>query len=384
MNRHYRILHIITGLQVGGAEMALYRLLSSQDRSQFQSEVVSLTDDQPVGGMIRELGIPVTSLGFRPGSFDPRLVTRLVGQIRHIRPQLIQTWMYHADLFGAISARLASSPPVVWGIRHTVTGKDSLKPRTYLIAKTCALFSHYLPAKIICNSKLGLSTHAALGYDKSKMLVIPNGFDTKKFAPAPQMRTDVRAELGLSPETRLVGLGARFDPLKDHSGFLKAASLLSQKRQDVHFVLWGKSVDTQNQILTAILDEFGIKAYVHLLGLRLDAARLFASLDVASLSSLSEAFPQVLGEAMACGVPCVSTDVGDAAFIIGDTGRIVPPREPQLLANAWNELLSLSEPERIALGETARERIGSLFSLVKTTQKYEQTYQDIIAGGERA
>jgi glycosyltransferase involved in cell wall biosynthesis len=148
--------------------------------------------------------------------------------------------------------------------------------------------------------------------------------------------------------------------------------------------LWGKSVDTQNQILTAILDEFGIKAYVHLLGLRLDAARLFASLDVASLSSLSEAFPQVLGEAMACGVPCVSTDVGDAAFIIGDTGRIVPPREPQLLANAWNELLSLSEPERIALGETARERIGSLFSLVKTTQKYEQTYQDIIAGGERA
>jgi glycosyltransferase involved in cell wall biosynthesis len=370
-----RILHIITSLQMGGAEMALYRLVSTLDPNLFQQSVISLTREQPVGDFIQSAGISVESLGLSPGFPDPRSIFRLKQMITDFSPDIVQTWMYHADFLGGIAARLAGSYPVVWNIRHTITDKGSLKTSTYLIASVNALLSRYLPTKIICNANAGRQTHVAMGFDESKMLVIENGFDLSQFVPDKTSRQDVRNELELPGNGKLIGMAARYHPQKDHENFFRAASLLLQKHQNVDFLLWGNKADDNNLELAELVHSLDLQNHVHMLGLRMDGQRLFSALDVATLSSAyGEAFPQVIGEAMACGVPCVVTDVGDSARIVENTGRIIPPRDPQALAKAWDELLSMPEEERTGLGLSARERIKNLFSLETTTKKYSQIY----------
>jgi glycosyltransferase involved in cell wall biosynthesis len=373
-----RILHIITNLQMGGAEMALYRLVSTLDPNLFQQSVISLTREQPVGDFIRSAGIPVESLGLSPGFPDPRGIFRLKQRITDFGPDIVQTWMYHADLLGGIAAKLAGPYPVVWNIRHTITGKGSLKTSTYLIATVNALLSCCLPTKIICNANTGKQTHVAMGFDENKMLVIENGFDLSRYYPDEDSWGSVRHELGLPGNVYLIGMAARYNPQKDHANFLHAASILLKKRQDVDFLLWGDSVDNNNLELAKLVHSLNLQNHVFMLGLRMDGQRLFSALDIATLSSAyGEAFPQVIGEAMACGVPCVVTDVGDSARIVENTGRVIPPQNPQLLADAWDELLSMPEAERTGLGLSARERIRKLFSLEITTRKYSQLYQAI-------
>jgi glycosyltransferase involved in cell wall biosynthesis len=379
MNEPYRILHIITGLQVGGAEMALYRLVSTLDPKLFQHVIISLTDDQPVGGLIRKSGFPVISLGFHSGSFDPRIFFQVRNEILKNKPDIVQTWMYHADLVGGIAAKLAGAYPVVWNIRHTLTEKGSLKTSTYRIVKTNAWLSHFIPTKIICNANTGKETHLALGFAAGKLLVIENGFDLSQFAPDKDSKRIVCNELELPANACLVGMAARYNPQKDHSNFIQAAALLLQKRGDVYFLLWGNHVDHTNATLTGLIRSLNLQAHVFLLGLRMDTQQLFSALDISTLSSADgEAFPQVIGEAMACGVPCVVTDVGDSANIVDRTGRIVPPRDPHALARAWEELLSLPEADRIKLGIAARGRIKDLFSLETATQKYSRIYLEIL------
>jgi glycosyltransferase involved in cell wall biosynthesis len=377
-----RILHIATGLGMGGAEMALTRLLERLPRGDFENEVLSFTSDQPVGPRIRALGVPVHALGVRPGVLSPRLFRGVVEHIQRFKPDIVQTWMYHADLIGGLAARLMSNVPVLWNIRNAIEGRGDVKLPTYAVIRLSGLLSAWLPRKIVLCAESARETHIRLGYIENKMMVIPNGYDLNVFKPDAQARLDVRRELGLAPETKLVGLAARFDPQKDHANFLQAAARLHRAHPDVHFVAWGKDVDEKNGALMRFVRENDLSAHVHLLGLRQDAPRLTAALDVAALSSaFGEAFPNVVAEAMACGVPCAVTDVGDSARIVGDAGRVVPRRAPAALAQAWSDLLSLSVDERLELGQRARQRIAENFSLDKMAAAYAQLYKDIIASG---
>ena len=374
-----KILHVVTGLQMGGAEMALYRLVSTLDPNLFQQSVISLTRDQPVGNFIRSAGIPVESLGLSPGFPDPRGIFRLKQKVSAVAPDIVQTWMYHADLLGGIAAKLAGPYPVVWNIRHTITNRGSLKTSTYLIASANALLSRCLPTKIICNANTGKQTHVAMGFDENRILVIENGFDLSQFYPDEDSKESVRHEVGLPGNGYLIGMAARYNPQKDHANFIRAALLLLQKRQDVDFLLWGDSVDNNNLELAELVHSLDLQNHVLMLGLRMDTQRLFSALDIATLSSAyGEAFPQVIGEAMACGIPCVVTDVGDSSRIVGKTGGVVPPKDPQALANAWYKILSMPESERRRLGEAARERIKNTFSLDAATQKYSLLYKSIL------
>ena len=211
------------------------------------------------------------------------------------------------------------------------------------------------------------------------MMVIPNGFDLAKFQPDGSARASVRAELGLSAETKLIGMAARFHPQKDHANFVAAAKCLHATMPAVHFVLWGKDVNWDNADLAGWIDEAGLRDCFHLLDLRLDAPRLTAALDVAALSSArGEAFPMVIGEAMACAVPCAVTDVGDAKSMVAETGRTVPPGNADALAHAWQELLSMSDEERSLLGQRARQRVMEQYDIRKTSGQYAQLYKDII------
>lgn len=375
-----KVVHVITGLGVGGAETALHRLLSHWDRRRFQAEVFSLTDEGPMADRIRALGVPVRTIGMRPGLPDPLGLIRLAGWLRAARPDLVQTWMYHADLLGGLAAKYAVRAPVVWGVRHANLDPHVNKRSTVWTAKTCARLSHRLPARIVCCAEVVLKVHARIGYDESKMVVIPNGFDLEAFRPDPAARPVVRRELGIPAEAPLVGLIGRFHPQKDHRTFIGAAALLHEQMPDVHFLLAGTGVTWENEILAGWIRAAGIQERCHLLGRRDDVPRLMAALDVAASSSVGEGFPNIIGEAMACGVPCAVTDVGDSAQIVGDTGRVVAPGAPEALARALHELLAAGREERLRLGDAARRRIEEKFSISAVVARYEQLYEEVAAG----
>jgi glycosyltransferase involved in cell wall biosynthesis len=287
--------------------------------------------------------------------------------------------MYHADLMGLISAWLTSPCRVVWNIRCSNIDMHYVSALNAGMIKLNARLS-WMPTAVIVNSEAGRVHHKSLGYHPRRWAVIPNGFDLQQFKPDAHARQALRNELGIRDATPLIGLVARFDPQKDHSTFLRAAGILARREPSVHFVLAGAGVTADNGILSAVMAQEHLEGRVHLLGLRSDVARLTSALDIASSSSLSEGFPNALGEAMACGVPCVVTDAGDSAPIVGETGIVVPPRNPGALAEGWLKLIRLGAEGRHQLGLAARERIRRLYSLESVVRQYEELYLSLSSG----
>lgn len=378
-NKHKKvisILWIVTGLEYGGAEMMLYKLLSRMDKSRFKSEVISMIDLGPFSGKIQELGVPLRSLGMRRGIPNPMNLLRLAKWIRQAKPDVIQTWMYHADLMGGLAAKLVGGIPVAWGIRHSNLSYHGSRRLTIYTMKMCAQASRWLPTKIVCCSEASERVHTAVGYDVRKMMVIPNGFDLSAFKIDAAARFSVRDELNIPHDALLIGLVGRFDPQKDHRNFVHAAALVHRIHPDVHFLLCGDDITWENVQLREWIEKAGIQKQCALLGRRNDMSRLTAALDIAaSSSSFGEGFPNVIGEAMACGVPCVVTDVGDCALIVGQTGRIVPAEHTNELAKAFCELIELGMEGRRQLGAAARRRVLEFFNLPDIVTRYEKLYE---------
>ena len=376
-----KVMHIITGLSTGGAEMMLFKLLAQTDLKKYESEVVSLTNFGPVGERISQLGVRVRALNMRRGVLNPVAAARLYSWLRKSAPDVVQTWMYHADLMGGLMAKIAGVRSIAWGIHHSTLDPKLSKRSTILTAKMCAKGSKTIPNRIVCCSESSRTVHSDLGYDSSKMVVIPNGFDLSDFKPDPAMRDSLRQELAIPLDAAIVGLVGRFNPQKDHQGFIQAASLLSRKLPNVHFVLCGDDIVWENEALSAWIQAVGIASKCHLLGRRHDIARLFAAFDVFCSASYSEAFPNVIGEAMACGVPCVVTDVGDCAAMVGNTGKVVAPSDSAALAKALADVLQLTADERAALGVQARNRVDGNYSLSMVVSRYERLYDELANGG---
>jgi glycosyltransferase involved in cell wall biosynthesis len=377
------VTHIIAGLQADGAETVLHSVTSRMDPRRFQNQVISLTDRGAMAERLEAAGVPVRTLGMRPGLPNPARILQLSRLIKASKPNVVQTWMYHADLLGALASRLAGSPPLVWGIHHSNLEPGQNKRSTIMTARACAKISN-LPSRIICCSEAARAAHIAFGYAAGKMEVIPNGFDLNRFYPDADARTSFRRELGLSNETLLIGMAARFHVQKGHKNFVDAATRLLSQMPEVHFVLVGKGVEQSNSELMSWIHAGGkdFANRFHLLGARNDVARIFAALDIATSASLSEAFPMAVGEAMACGTPCVVTDVGDSALIVGDTGRPVPHSDPKRLSDAWMELLLAPESVRRSLGHSARTRVEQNFAIGTMVERYQQVYQQVSGFGE--
>jgi len=356
----------------------LYKLLSRTDRQEFLSEVISLKVIGPIGERIQALGVPVSELCMRPGVPSPGAVLQLARALRRSRPDVVQTWMYHADLMGGLAARLVGRLPVAWNVRHSRLDPDIDKPATILVGKLCARLSHRLPNRILSCSEAGRSVHVGMGYAANKMQVIPNGFDLSAYRACPSTRQPVREELDIPLEAPIIGLVGRYHPMKDHHGFVQAAKILHARYPEVHYVLCGDEVDGSNAELTGWIDQAGVRPVFRLLGRRDDLPRLNAAFDIAALSSrYGEGFPNVVGEAMACGIPCVVTDVGDAGYIVGETGITVPPQDPGALAAAWAQLMEMGQEGRQALGDRARERVEQEFDLNVIVCRYEQLYREL-------
>ena len=360
--------------------MMLYRLLSRWDPHRFSGEVISLVPPGPMGPRIASLDIPVRSLNMRRGVPNPLAILKLAWRIRAFAPGVIQTWMYQADLLGGLAARLSGGHPVVWGIHNTTLEPGKSSATSIWSAKTCARLSRSLPTKILCCSESARDIHRGLGYAAEKMCVIPNGFDLGQFKPDAEAGRSVRTELGVPPAAVLAGLIARFDPQKDHHTFVRASAVLKDRRPDLHFVLCGDDITWGNTDLSRWIHEAGMRDRYHLLGRRDDLPRITAALDVSCLcSTYGEALPLVIGEAMACGVPCVVTDVGDSAMMVGETGFVSPPGDAQGLARGIERILEMGQCARQKLAESARARIREKFSLDQVVKQYEKLYQEVAA-----
>ena len=375
--RKIKLLHLITNLSIGGSEMVLWRLLERMDETRFANAVVCMIEMGPVADWIRNLGIPVFFLGMKRKWPNPRGLTGTLRVLCKERPDILQTWLYHSDLLGLVAGKIRGVPRLLWNIRCSNMDMNRYGKLTATVVALNARLSG-IPDSIIVNSHAGKDYHQRIGYRPKRWDVIPNGFDPETFKPEEGARARLRYELGLPERTLLIGLIARFDPMKDHRNYILAARhLLSTEegKADIHFVLAGLGVDAGNVTMKGVISECGLNGRFHLLGERTDVPFITSALDIASSSSLGEGFPNVVGEAMACGVPCAVTDVGDSAWLVGDTGRIVPPGDPIALAGAWRDLIRMGEDRRRSIGEAARRRIVEDFSIDEMVRRYETVYE---------
>lgn len=367
------VVHVITDLKVGGAQVMLHKLLSHVDRSEFRSSVISISSGGGLVDSFRSVS-DVASVDFDRRGLPLMPLLRLARLLRERRPDVVQTWMYHADLLGGVAARLATSAPVLWNIRSSALGDSKRSMRVAL--RLLAAMSRAVPFEIVSCSVRARDVLIDIGYDRGRFVVIPNGFDVDAFQPRPEARDEVRRELGIPPEARLLGLVARWHPMKDHAMFIRAATRIAAAQDDVFFLLCGDDIDSDNAALCSIVAATGIADRFRLLGRRADVPRLTAALDIAcSSSSILEGFSNAVGEAMACAVPCVATDVGDSAFLIADTGRVVAPGDDAAFAAQCLSLLSLSPEVRMRLGMSARARIEKHFEIGVVTRMYEELYR---------
>lgn len=368
-----RIVFITTGLGVGGAEVVLLNLIQELDRSRFEPFVVSLTGYGPISDRLEALDVPLHYADFRRRPVQAFIwLTQL---LRRTKPNIVQTWMYHGDLIGSLAARAAGLKTIAWSLHNLQLDPDARMTR--LVRKACARLSRTIPRVILSCSEASAAYHVKIGYAADRIKVIPNGFDVERFKPDPDARARIRRALTLEADTAVVLHLGRLDPLKNHVGFLCAAAIVASRLPNTRFLMAGKDVVPETEKLSELIRELGLEGRVRLLGPRADVQLLLAACDVLVQTSISEAFPMALGEAMSCGLPCVATDVGDSALIVGDTGYIVPAHDDAFAAAAIERLLCLPMNERLLLGTAARQRVVNHFDIRLITRQYEAVYLDL-------
>ena len=372
--RPVKVLHLISTLDVGGAEQNLFRLVASMDRSSVASEVVCMTMPGPMGRRIEEAGITVHTLKMRKGSPEVGAVLKLRVMANLCRPDVVQCWMYHANLMGMTLLRPSR---MLWNIRCSDMDLSHYGYFYRLTVQASARLSS-MPAAIITNSHAGRSAHERIGYRPKRWITIPNGFDTDLFRPDEQARSSVRAKLGIPQDAFVIGLIGRLDPMKDHATFFRAAAAFLEDHPGTHFILAGRGVSLKNKAVTDLMQGLQERGMVHLLDDRCDIPEILAALDMATSSSISEGFPNAVGEAMACGLPCAATDAGDTGVLLGDTGILVKRQSPEHLCRAWGTIARMDPAERRAMGMKGRERIRLHYTQKKTTETYEQEYLKIV------
>ena len=370
-----RIVHVIVGLMDGGAEGVLARLCIHSQR--FEHIVISLTGMGKFGPILEGSGIPVYCLNLNKGLFGWCRLLKLGYILRVNQPTAVQTWMYHSDLIGGLIAWMVGIRNIYWGIRHSDLNEKTTKRSTMLVARVCAHLSKKVPKKILCCANKSLQSHARMGYDESKLVTIPNGYDLTKFFPDVSKRKILRDDLNIDESIFLIGNVGRFHPDKGHDVLVESLSILKASNVNWRCLLVGRDLDENNQWLSESLVSHGLEGLVYPMGSRDDIPNIMNALDLHVLASRSEGFPNVLAEAMACGTACASTNVGDAAEIILSADSLCRPNAPDELANI---ILNLARENKLLPDKwDKRRRAGSVkiqekFALERMVQAYEKVW----------
>jgi glycosyltransferase involved in cell wall biosynthesis len=377
------ILHIITDLSTGGAELMLERLVGHQSREgRYRHKVISLRTLGQVGPRLRAAGIEVEAMGMTGPVGLVAGFVRLVRRIRQSRPDVVQTWMYHADLIGGIAARIAGHRRILWGVRVMDIMQAMGVPRSTLIARRiCARLSGTVPQRILYVAESARRVHEALGYDPARGAVIPNGYLLPSPDEAARSRQRIRDELGLAGDSVLIGSAGRFSPQKGYAGFVAAAARTAGKFPGARFLLFGRDVTWENEELAGWIRQAGLGDRFHLLGEQRNVHDWLSALDIFALFSIGEGFPNIVAESMSVGVPCIVTDVGDAALLVGDTGIVIGSGDLDALTRGLERLISAGEGERRRLGEAGRRRVETAYSLSAVAERYASLYEEMAREG---
>lgn len=365
-----RVFFLIRSLHVGGAERQLVNLVKGLDKSCFEVAVGLFYNEGPLREELSaERGIRIYPLG-KQGRWDIfRFLARLVGILREFSPDILYSYLTDANVLALLARYFSGVPHVVWGVRASYMDFSKYDLMTRFIFRFAAVQSSRVDL-IIANSHAGAAFHRGQGYDGRRFIVVPNGVETDHFSPNPSIGKELRSEWEIRDGDVLIGLIGRSDPMKDHSTYLQAAALLLRDLQNVRFLCIGGGGESYQSELQSFSQELGLDGHVIWVGPRKDMCAIYNALDIVCSSSYSEGFPNVVAEAMACGVPCVVTDVGDSRFLVGDTGFAVPPKNPQMLSEALQRMIHLGEGGRHEFGIRARQRIIQNFGverLIATT-----------------
>lgn len=373
-HRRLRIIHIITGLNAGGAEHALEQLIACTDRTLYDLSVVSLINLGTVGPRLVARGIPVLVLGMQRKPSDCIKLWRLIRHLRREKPDIVQTWLYHADLLGLIAAKAAGVRHVFWNVRGSRLDHQAYRNRFCWIEWLLALLSRW-PDQVITNAHAARQSHGAAGYRPKRWHLIQNAIDGTRFHPTPGARDALCRQFSLPTHHPIIAHVARLDPMKDHKTFLAAAQRLVHQGIAAQFFMIGRDVQPDNALVKEFLGDPLLAPHLHFLGERQDVHTLMPGFDIFTLTSaFGEGFPNVLAEAMACGVAVVATDVGDAALIVGDSGHVVAPRDPDAIVAAWRDLIE-NPTRRLTLAEAGRAKIQTQFSPDQMARAYHDLYQ---------
>lgn len=365
-----KIMHVISSLNVGGAETMLRKLVETSTGP--THVVVSLSTVGELGPALRTRGISVHSLGMRSPLSIFRTFARLALLVRREQPDVMQTWMYHADFLGGLVAAVLGVR-VLWGVRTTELPRAGSRV-TRLIRACCARLSRRVPERIIYAAHASRQLHERFGYAAEKSIVIPNGFQLERLLAGWAVREDTRREFGLASDDVVIGCVARFHDDKDPHNLLRAAALLLSRGHDIRLLMIGRDLVEANTLLAGWIRDLGLQGRVMLMGERTDVPECLGAMDLFCLPSKTEGFPNVLGEAMGVGIPCVATDVGDVRAVLGDCGTVVPREDAEALADALEQVLGWAEGERTVRVEAGRRRIAEHFSIEATCRKFEQMY----------
>jgi glycosyltransferase involved in cell wall biosynthesis len=371
---HIKILHPITSLNRDGAQQMLFRLIEQLPRDRYQHVVVSLRERMPFADEIEALGVTVYCLDMAPSRPSLSALFKLRRIIDIEKPQLIQSWLYHANIYAALAlySRLRSIP-LVWGIRGSLDSTWNRGITTGLVIKLSSYLSHF-PAAITFNSKTSIEQHRADGYNNDRMIYLANGFDLTRFKSDHTVRERVRLTLNLSDDILLIGLAGRYSVEKDYPTFVRAFKLVKDAQPNAHALLIGRGLDQKYSPLTRLIEELNLSSSISLLGSQEDLAQFLPALDVFCSSSITEGFPNVVAEALLCQVPCVVTDVGMGKELVKNAGFSVPASNPPLLAEALLTLLRLDPEQRKKLGENGRQSIAQNYSLESVVQIFDSLY----------
>ena len=380
-----RVVHLITTLAIGGAEQMLVKLLRAMDRSEFRPTVVTLVNDGALIEIIQDMGIEVRSLDLRRGEVSPRALRRLITILRATRPDLVQSWMYHANVAASMARPwLPRKTGVAWNIRQSLYDISKERFLTQAVIRSGRVLAPHADA-LVNNSHVSRDQHARIGYVNTHSLVIPNGFEVDSFRPDPVARAAFRGELAVDDGAVLVGIVARVHPSKDHANFFRAAEIAAARDPRLVFVCTGRGTDTHARCREAMRGP--LRGRLRLLGERVDVPRVMSGLDILVSSSNTEGCPNAVGEGMACGLPVIGTDIGDTRDVIGDAGRIVPCGDAARLAAEIESLSALGHARRREFGDSARERIRTAYSIESVAARYGRLYHEIVSerrgSGER-
>lgn len=366
-----KIVHLITGLGQGGAENMLYKIISHTDKTKCDMIVISIRSEDVFSEKIRQLGIPVYHLNAKKITIISALY-QYIKIIKKFKPDIVQAWMYHANMFAMLARPFLAKHDIYFNIRACLDCVTENEKLTKCVIKMNAWLSRFVDI-VINNSTLSQTQHRRFGFRNKRDIYIGNGFDLSQFRPSADLYYQFRQQHQLSPTTKIIAIFARYHPIKNHIAFLEMARRLSQQQTNIIFLMAGSNVDHNNQLLSKHINEFNLDTKMILVG-NVDVAKYMPVCDVIVSPSLSEGFSNVLGEAMACGVPCVAYDVGESANILNEYGYIVPLNDIDGLIRSTQNILQLDTESYHFLSEHCRKHIQHHFSLSSIAKQYETIY----------